>query len=42
MRDCPRAGSFTSPQTGGTVSLVQKSNKDNKSVASPSAPRRAT
>ena len=42
MRDCPRARSFTSPRTGGTVSTVQKSNKDNKSVASSSAPRQAT
>ena len=42
MRDCPRARSFTSPRTGGTVSAVQKSNKDNKSVVSPSAPRQAT
>ena len=42
MRDCPRAYSFTEPWTGGTVSAVQKSNKDNKSTASPSAPRQAT
>ena len=42
IKDCPRARSFTSPQTGGTVSIVQKSNKDNKSVASPIAPRQAT
>ena len=42
MRDCPRARSFTSPRTGGTVSVVEKSNKDNKIVASPSAPRQAT
>ena len=42
VRDCPRARSFTSLQTGGTVSTVPKSNKDNKSVASPSAPRQAT
>ena len=42
MKDCPRARSFTTPWTGGTVSVVQKSNKDNKSVASPSAPRQAT
>ena len=42
MKDCPRARSFTSPRTGGTVSVVQKSNKDNKSVASSSAPRQAT
>ena len=42
MRDCPRACSFTSPWTGGIVSAVQKSNKDNKSVSSPSAPRQAT
>ena len=42
MRDCPKARSFTAPQTGGIVSAVQKSNKDNKSVASPSVPRQAT
>ena len=39
VRDCPRARSFTTPRTGGTVSVVQKSNKDNKSVASSSALR---
>ena len=42
IKDCPRVCSFTSPLTGGTVSVVQKSNKDNKSVASPIAPRQAT
>ena len=42
MKDCPRARSFTAPWPGGTVSTVEKSNKDNKSVASPSAPRQAT
>ena len=42
MKDCPRDRSYTSPLTGGTVSVVQKSNKDNKSVASPIAPRQAT
>ena len=42
IKDCPRARSFSSPWTGGTVSAVQKSNKDNKSVASPIAPRQAT
>ena len=42
MRDCPRAHSFTAPPTGGIVSAVQKNNKENKSVASPSAPRQAT
>ena len=42
MRDCPRARSFTSLRTGGTVSTVLKRNKDNKSVASPSALRQAT
>ena len=42
MKDCPRARSFIAPQAGGTVSAVQKSNKDNKGVASPSAPRQAT
>ena len=33
VRDCPRARSFTSPWTRGIVLVVQKSNKDNKSVA---------
>ena len=42
MKDCPRARSFTAPRTGGTVLAIQKSNKDNKSVASPSTPRQAT
>ena len=42
MRDYPRARSLTLPWTGGIVSTVQKSNKDNKSVASPTAPRQAT
>ena len=42
MKDCPRARSYTTPQTRGTVSAVQKSNKDNKSAASPIAPRQAT
>ena len=42
IKDCPRARSFTSPRTGGTISAVKKSNKDNKSVASPIAPRQAT
>ena len=42
IKDCLRARSFTSPRTGGTVSAVQKSNKDNKSIASPSAPRQTT
>ena len=42
MRDCPRARSFTSPQTGGTISVIQKSNKNNNSVASSSASRQAT
>ena len=39
LKDCPRVHSFTAPQTGGTFSAIQKSNKDNKSVASPSASR---
>ena len=30
IKDCPRARSFTSPRTGGTVSIVQKSNKETK------------
>ena len=38
----PRARSFTALRIRGTVSVVQKSNKDNKSIASPSAPRQAT
>ena len=42
MKDCPRAHSLIAPRTGGTVSVVQKSNKDNKSVASPSASRQVT
>ena len=42
VKDCLRARSFTTPRTGGTVSIVQKSNKDNKSVASPSASRQET
>ena len=42
VKDCSRARSFTTPWTGGTVSAVQKSNKDNKSITSPSAPRQAT
>ena len=42
MKDCPRARSFTEPRTRGIVLAVQKSNKDNKSVASPSASRQAT
>ena len=42
IKYCPRARSFTSPRTRGTVSVVQNSNKDNKSIASPSAPRQET
>ena len=42
MRDCPKARSFIAPQTGGKVSAIHKSNQENKSVASPSAPRQAT
>ena len=42
VKDCPRARSFTAPRTGGIVSTVKKSHKDNKSVASPSALRQAT
>ena len=42
MRDCPRAHYFTSPRTRGTVSVLQKNNKDNKSIASPSGPRQTT
>ena len=39
IKCCPRACSFTSPRTEGTVSIVQNSNKANKSIASPIAPR---
>ena len=42
VKDCPTARLFTAPQTRGTVSVVHKSNKDNKSVASASAERQAT
>ena len=42
IKDCLRARSFTSPRTRGIVSAVQKSNNDNKSVASPILPRQAT
>ena len=42
VKDCPRARSFTAPQTRGTVAAVHKSKKDNKSIASPSAPRQVT
>ena len=36
VKDCPRARSFTAPQTGGNVSSVQKGSKN---VALPSVPR---
>ena len=42
MKDCLRASSLATPRTRGRVSAVQNSNEDNKSVASPSAPREAT
>ena len=42
VKDCPRVCSFTAPRIGGTVSAVQKSNKNNRSVASPSTPRQMT
>ena len=42
MKDCPRARSFTAPQIGATVSVVHKTNKNNKSIASPSMSRQAT
>ena len=42
IKDCPRAHSFTSLRTRGTILAVQKSNKDNKSIASPSESRQAT
>ena len=42
VKDRPRARSFTAPQTGVMVLALQKSNKDNKSIAPPSALRQAT
>ena len=42
VKDCPRARSFTAPQTGGIASSVQKGSKEDKSVASPNAPRIVT
>ena len=42
VKDYPKARSFSEPQIRGTILAVQKSNKDNKSIASPSAPRQAT
>ena len=39
VKDCPRARSYTAPQTGGIASTIQKGNKDNKRVASPRALR---
>ena len=39
VKDCPRAHSFTAPQTGGNISSVQKGSK---SVAAPSVPRQGT
>ena len=42
VKDYPRARSFIAPRTGGTISVVQKSNKDNKSIASLSVPRQVT
>ena len=39
VKDCPRARSFTAPQTGGNFSSVQKGSK---SVASPSVSRQGT
>ena len=42
VKDCPRARSFIAPRTWGTVLVVQKSNKDNKSIASPNASRQET
>ena len=42
VKDCPRARSSTAPQTGGIASIIQKRSKDNKSVASPNAPRTVT
>ena len=42
VKYCPRAHSFTVPRTRGEIATVQKRNKDNKSIPSPSAPRQAT
>ena len=42
VKDCLRARSYTAPQTGGIASAVQKGSKDNKRIASQSAPRQAT
>ena len=39
MKDCPRALSFTAPQTWGNISSIQKGSK---SVALPSVPRQGT
>ena len=39
VKDCPRSRSYTAPKTGGIASIVQKGSKDNKRVASLSAPR---
>ena len=39
MKDYPRARSFTTPQTGGNISSVQKGSK---SIALPSVPRQGT
>ena len=39
MKDCPRARSFTAPQTGGNISSVHKGSK---SVALLSVPRQGT
>ena len=39
MKDCPRARSFTTPQTGDNVSSIQKGSK---SVGSLSVPRQGT
>ena len=42
VKDCSRVCSYTAPHTGGITSAVHKGSKDNKRVASPSAPRQAT
>ena len=42
VKDCPRVRSLTAPQTRGIASSVQKGSNDNKSVASPNAPRTVT
>ena len=42
VKDYPRARSYTTPQTRGIASALQKGSKDNKRVASSSAQRQVT